>query len=122
MCTAADYAFFALSVAAVTAFVANAILQSRFLSKLEATHPTLWHQLGKRRPFTEDGNFSYAAAQWYLIAGEFNYSNEPDLVRSGKCARSAFVAFLILAAACLAVTQVAGTGPERLSCLLPVQD
>ena len=116
MCAAVDYAFLALCTFAVAALIANVVLQSRFLSSLEATHPTLWHQLGRRRPFAEDGNFSYAAAQWYLITGEFNHSKEPDLVLSGRRARTAFFAFLILAATCFAVAQATGTGMESLSC------
>ena len=100
--------------------VANAVLQGKFLSNLEARHRNLWHRLGKRRPFAEDGNFSYAAAQWYLITGEFRYSNEPDIVASGRLARSAFFGFLFLVASCVAVAQVTGTGPKSLSCLLPV--
>jgi hypothetical protein len=71
-------------------------LGHRFLYHLEAAEPFLWSDLGKRRIWTDDGNLSYAAAQWFLLAGEYKSLDDQSIVEKGDRARIAF--FCMLAA------------------------
>jgi hypothetical protein len=98
MLSRADLAFAILSVLAICAFIASAVLQTRYLSFLEKQRPALWRELAERRPITDDGNFSYAAAQWYLITGEYNHDEDPEVWRLAWRARVAFFVTLALLA------------------------
>ncbi len=107
----------ALLLVFLFAFLLNAVLQHRFLTRLEDDHPSQWRELGKRKVWTDDGNTSYAAAQWYLLSGEFRTLHDPTLVALGVRARRAAlsaIAALGLWGTFVTITQAS----PSFSCLL----
>lgn len=119
MCHAADFWSIALLVLLAAIGVVNAVLQHRFLHHLEVAVPSLWSKLGKRKVWTDDGNISYAAAQLYLLEGEYKSNGDQSLVEVGDRARVAF--FCMLAALLIwgVHASVLGALP-RFSCLLRI--
>lgn len=94
MCRAADFLSTVMLLVWIGACVPMGILQHRFLSRLENSRPSLWKELGHRKVWTDDGNKSYAAAQWYLVRGEYKSLGDHSLIDLGNRARNAFFGIL----------------------------
>lgn len=120
MCSPAEFWSTLLLVPLLGCFALNVALQHRFLTNLEAQRPELWRTLAQRRVITDDGNKSYAAAQWYLVTGEFRTLDEPELVSLGLKARLAFFALALAFVAWGAFGSALNAWP-RLACLGVVQ-
>ncbi|CAN7322040.1 hypothetical protein LJR039_001635 [Pseudorhodoferax sp. LjRoot39] len=107
----------------ILAFAAAAALsgglQHRFLSRLEHQEPTVWSALGKRRVLTDDGDTSYAAAQWYLLNGEFTALNDQSLASLGRHARMSFFGTAAILIA-WGVVAIAANASPRLTCFLGI--
>lgn len=117
MCQPVESWSAALLLVFLCVFSINAVLQHRFLKQLENGHPLRWQELGKRRVWTDDGNTSYAAAQWYLLSGEFRTLNDETLVALGVRSRRAAlasIAALVLWGLFVTITQAS----PSFSCLL----
>lgn len=101
----------------VLAAIPSGVLQHRFVRSLEKTLPAIWAELGTRKKLrTEDGNKHYAAAQRFLIWGEYKSLSDERLVKMGDRSRTAFFVFiasLVVFGFCAALTQ----GTPQLSCL-----
>jgi hypothetical protein len=93
----------------------------KFTSHVERNHPTEWRNLAKRGKhlYPEDGNTSYAGAQWYLILrGEYTAIDDPELKILGfKARRAAFLGLGFLVGLALFVVFTQATPSFR--CLVP---
>ncbi|WP_421882400.1 hypothetical protein [Methylibium sp.] len=116
MCTDGQLWSTLLFMLLVAAAIPSAVFQHRFLVQLESQHPKVWSTLGKRTVLTEDGNTSYASAQWYLLTGEFATLPDSALVAQGMKARAFF---LVTAVALVAwgVAAVLANASPRLACI-----
>jgi hypothetical protein len=119
MCRTPEYWSTVLLLALICTAAVSGVLQHGFLSLLQKQSPSLWRTLGKRRVLTDDGDKSFAAAQWYLITGEYKTHQEPELVTRGDRARIAFLISCIALFSWGAFASIANASP-RLACLLGV--
>ena len=92
----------------------------KFISHIESKHPAEWRKLAQRGKhlYPEDGDASYAGAQWFLILrGEYAEIPDPELhVLGFKARRAAFVglAFLVVLGLFVVFTQAT----PSLKCLM----
>lgn len=87
--------------------------ESRFMTYLEKHHSGLWRDLASRSGWLvpEDGNYSYAGAQWHLIfRGEYKSIDDAALQALGFKTR--VVSFAMLA--CVAILGVFGMVMQSL--------
>ena len=119
MCRNPEYWSTVLLAVFLCAGAVSAALQHGFLSHLRKLSPSLWRSLGERRVLTDDGNKSYAAAQWYLITGEYETHQDPELVTRGDRARLAFLISCVALFSWGAFAAITNASP-RLACLLGV--
>jgi hypothetical protein len=95
MCTPTELAASLLFVGLLLCMVFGFRHELRFTSHVEHKHPVEWRKLSQRGKhlFPEDGNTSYAGAQWYLILrGEYSKIDDPELQVLGfKARRTAFI-------------------------------
>jgi hypothetical protein len=117
MCSHPDFISTMAFGLVVLAAIPSGVLQHRFVRSLEKTLPAIWAELGTRKKlWTEDGNKHYAAAQRFLIWGEYKSLSDERLVKMGDRSRTAFFVFiasLVVFGFCAALTQ----GTPQLSCL-----
>lgn len=117
MCTGPELWSTFLLLASAAAAAVSGVLQHRFLSRLEDQQPAVWNKLGKRKVLTDDGNTSYAAAQWYLLEGEFTALDDPSLAALGSRARMSFFGTAVMFIAWGVLVVLANASP-RLTCIL----
>lgn len=116
MCSAFDFfSTVTLAVVCLTA-VPLAVLHDRFLRRLETTHPSLWEELGARKVWFRDGDKAYAAAQLFLLGGEYQSLSDAALVKLGDRARLAGLVFG-LSLFVWTILQNVTHGTPQLSCL-----
>ncbi len=109
MCTLSTIMFFALAVSFAVAFAYNAFVQTRFMRRLKAEHPLVWVELGQRTVITDDADRTLAAAQFYLLAGEYKSVNDLVLIQLGGRAVAAFYFGVGIAIAMFLAAGVAGS-------------
>ncbi|MGN6829242.1 hypothetical protein [Paucibacter sp. M5-1] len=90
------------------AFGYNAFVQTRFMRRLRQEHPSVWVELGQRKVITEDADRTLAAAQLYLLAGEYKLVNDVILVQLGRRAVAAFYFGIAIALAMFIAAGLAG--------------
>ena len=108
MCSTSTIAFLVLAISFAVAFGYNAFVQTRFMRRLEEAHPLVWVELGQRKVSTEDADRTLAAAQIYLLAGEYKSVNDSVLVRLGQRAVAAFYIGIAVAIAMFIAAGLAG--------------
>ncbi len=72
-----------------------------------------------RKVWTDDGNISYAAAQWFLLEGEYKSINDQAIIEKGDRARLAFFCMLAALMAWGVCASVSGVW-FPFSCLLEI--
>lgn len=117
MCEDVHLAFVLLAAAFVLAALWAFLAQRAFLRELGHSRPDVWKLLGSRKVWTEDGDKNLAAAQRFVIWGEYRLLDDPALVALGHRARLACASVagvLLLAAIAIAMSQGA---PAWQACL-----
>ena len=109
MCSASTIVFLALAISFAVAFGYNAIVQTRFMRRLRKEHPLIWGELGQRKVISEDADRALAAAQLYLLAGEYKSVNDLVLVQLGQRAVAAFYVGIAIAIAMFIAASLAGS-------------
>jgi hypothetical protein len=109
MCSASAIAFIVLAVSFAVAFGYNALVQTRFIRRLRQEHPLVWGDLGRRKVLTEDADPTLAAAQFYLLAGEYKSVKDSVLVQLGRRAVIAFYSGMALGIAMFLAAGLAGS-------------
>ena len=119
MCSSPEIvASFAL-VGMLACMALGLVHESRFVGYVEEHHPAAWSELAKRSKWLmpEDGNYSYAGVQWYLILrGGYKNIDDPRARELGRNARLVSV----VAIACLFGVGLYATVAQKLPSLLCV--
>jgi hypothetical protein len=121
MCSPVEILGALLFVLLLVLVVRGLVHESRLVGYVEERHPKLWAELANRgkRLIPEDGNYSYAGVQWYLIlCGAYRQIEDPVAQHLGKVARR----WSLAAIACIVVFGLVVMSLQAfpsLKCLVP---
>ncbi len=99
MCTLPESIAALCTLLALPLIFCSIYLQRRFNRVLQNSQPAIWAEFGTKGFFKFDDSPKEAAAGWYLLAGQYHYLANDDLIRSGDHAR--WTTFAGLGAMCL---------------------
>jgi hypothetical protein len=95
----------------------HAVLQARFLKRLERLHHDDWEELLARDAWGDESSATYSAGLWYLLSGEYRSLGDRQLTGSAFRARLAAIVSIGLFASWGAFVAVTHASPN-LRCLL----
>ena len=86
-----------LALLCAVMFGIHGVLQLRFFKAFERSAPLVWKTFANTRNWMDWSDSSgTAAAQWYLLKGDFTNITDASLVARAKRSRLATLAFLVL--------------------------
>ena len=102
-CTSTDLLSIALALAVVLLVGLTAILEGKYISKLQQRHPGKWSELSHQKLLFVEGDMQYAAAQLYLWHLGYRDLNDSELNLAAERCLVATGTLLLLGATWLAV-------------------
>jgi hypothetical protein len=104
MCSSPEFVASLAFIGLLACMALGLVHERRFVAYVKKHHLAVWSDLGKRSKWLmpEDGNYSYAGVQWYLIlCGGYKEIDDPRARELGRNARLvsmvAFACFVVIA-------------------------